>query len=292
MKVLQVFNDYRTYCGGEGTVVEMIQALLEKHGHTASLFIRSSKGLEHSLLGKVRAFASGIYSRSSYRHMVHTLRKERPDLVHAHNLYPLISPSVLVACRRAAVPVVMTTHNYQLTCPVVNHLHQGRVCERCLGGHEYHCLLQNCRENRAESLAYALRSFTARKLKLFQQNVTLHVVLSAFAKQQLVRQGYDPGRIAVLPNMVPLGPERTTRDAGQYVAYSGRIKDEKGVDVLVAAAAQLPDIPFRIAGDGPLLDALRDRATANVQFVGRLEHGPHGDLLSGGPIPGRSQQMV
>ena len=164
MKLLQVYNDYRSRCGGEKTVVQMIAKLVEKHGGQARCSCRTSQGLDGSFAGKVRGFASGIYSRSAYREMANTLKAERPDVVHVHNLYPLISPSVLVACRRANVPVVMTNHNYVLTCPVVNHLHKGRVCEKCLGGREYWCVMQNCRESWTESLAYAVRRLTARKL--------------------------------------------------------------------------------------------------------------------------------
>jgi glycosyltransferase involved in cell wall biosynthesis len=248
----------------------MIHALMEKRGHQSHLLIRSSKGLDRSLVSKIRAFASGIYSRTSYQDMVQTLHRERPDVVHVHNLYPLISPSILVACRRADLPVVMTSHNYVLTCPVVNHLYKGRVCERCMGGREYWCVLQNCRENLPESVAYALRSVIARKLNLFRRNVTLHMVLSDFAKERLVKQGFDDARIVVLPNMVELGPEQNGQSARNYVAFSGRMKEEKGVDVLLAAAARLPDIPFRLAGDGPILDKLMNNAPANVLFVNRL----------------------
>lgn len=270
MKLLQVYNDYRTFCGGEGTVVQMIDALLKKHGVEAELLTRSSKGLDQSFVAKIRAFFSGIYNRSSYRDMVKRLRADRPDVVHVHNLYPLISPSVLVACRHEGVPVVMTSHNYMLTCPVVNHLHQGSVCEKCVGGREYNCLLQNCRGNRAESLAYMTRSIVARKFRWFRDYVTIHIMLSEFAKRRLVKEGFDGERIVVLPNMVELSHHSQDRAPGNYVAFSGRMMPEKGVDVLLEAARRLPDVPFRLAGDGSILDELKAVAPPNVQFMGRL----------------------
>ena len=202
--------------------------------------------------------------------MAETLAADRPDLVHVHNLYPLFSPSVLVACRRAGVPVVMTTHNYLLTCPVVNHLSKGRVCEKCIGGREHWCVLKNCRENLPESLAYALRSFTARKLRFFHDNVAVQIVLSNFAKQRLVKAGFDEERIAVLPNMVAMGPEPDGPPAGNYAAYSGRMMAEKGVDSLLAAAARLPEVDLRLAGDGNLLTELVRAAPPNASFVNRL----------------------
>lgn len=270
MKVLQVYNDYRTFCGGESAVVEMIAATVRKHGGDARLLTRSSKGVD-SLWSKFRAFASSIYSRSAYREMTELLRADRPDVVHAHNLYPWFSPSVLVACRREGVPVVMTNHNYRLTCPIVNHLYKGRVCEKCLGGREHWCVLRNCRENRLESLAYYLRSVVARKLRLFHDNVTIQIVLNEFAKQRLAKAGFDEHRIAVLPNMVPLASGGHARTEGDYVAYSGRMMPEKGVEMLLAAAARLPDVPFRLAGDGPLLTELMFKAPPNATFVNRLD---------------------
>ena len=270
VKLLQVYNDYRSAMGGEAGVVQMIATIVEKRGGQARLMTRSSKGLDRTLAGRIRGFFSGIYDRSAYREMERMLAEDRPDVVHVHNLYPLISPSVLVACRRAGVPVVMTNHNYVLTCPIVNHLHQGRVCEKCLGGREYWCVLQNCRGSRAESLAYAVRSATARKLGFFRRDVTIQIVLSEFAKLRLLKEGFDEERIVVLPNMVELGPESAAQAPGKYAAFSGRMMPEKGVDVLLAAAARLPDVSVRLAGDGPSLEKLSSGAPANSLFVNRL----------------------
>ncbi len=270
MKLLQVYNDYRSAFGGEAGVVQMIAKTVQKHGGQARLLMRTSKGLDQSFAGKVRGFASGIYNRGAFREMARTLEEERPDVVHVHNLYPLFSPSVLVACRQAGVPVVMTNHNYLLTCPVVNHLHKGSVCEKCLGGREYWCVLKNCRENLAESLAYALRSATARKLHLFRDNVTIHIVLSDFARHRLLKAGFKEEQVVVLPNMVELGPEKNADVPGDYAAFSGRMMLEKGVDVLLAAAARLPDVPFRLAGNGPILDKLMTGAPSNARFMNRL----------------------
>jgi glycosyltransferase involved in cell wall biosynthesis len=265
-----VYNDYRSAFGGEAGVVQMIARTVERHGGQTRLLTRTSKGLDQSFAGKLRGFVSGIYNRDARREMAQVLEADRPDVVHVHNLYPLFSPSVLVACRAAGVPVVMTNHNYMLTCPVVNHLHKGRVCEKCLGGREYWCVLRNCRGNLAESVAYATRSATARKTRAFRDNVTIQIVLSDFAKQRLVQEGFEEERIVVLPNMVELTAEQKGRAPGQYAAFSGRMMPEKGVDVLLSAAARLPDVPLRLAGNGPVLETLMASAPSNAQFLNRL----------------------
>lgn len=270
MKVLQVYNQYRSLHGGEENVVRMTMTLLEERGHDVDLMLRSSRGLDRQFQGKARAFFSGIYSRSAYREMAALLKTDSPDVVHAHNLYPLISPSVLLAARRAGVPVVLSTHNYHLTCPTTHHLRRGRVCELCSGGNVHWCILKNCRGSLFESTAYAARSWVGQTYGLYRRNVTRFVVLTEFGKSKLVAAGYNSKNIQVLPNMVELDCPQADCSRGSYVAFSGRMSVEKGLDTLLKAAADLPEIPFRLAGDGPLLDELKAKAPENVQFAGRL----------------------
>lgn len=271
VKLLQVYNQYRSPFSGEEAVVERTAALIEKHGGTARLLMRSSRNIGSSLTHKANAFWSGIYSRQAYREMERLLAADRPDVVHVHNLFPLFSPSILVACRRAGVPVVMSVHNQQLTCPRSDHLHRGSICDKCLDGSELHCVLRNCRDNIFESVGYALRSAFARKLRLFHKHVTLLIALSRFAKSRLVRAGFDERRIVVLPNMVELHEPPADPSQGSYIAFAGRMSSEKGVGTLLAAAAELPACRVRLAGSGPLLEQLRRAAPVNAELLGQLD---------------------
>jgi glycosyltransferase involved in cell wall biosynthesis len=167
--------------------------------------------------------------------------------------------------------VVLSLHNHAQTCPNYDHLYQGHICDRCLQGSEIHCLLQNCRNNRLESIAYAGRAYFARRLRLFRDNVDMFICLTRFAKQRLVMAGFDAGRIAVLPNMVDL--ERRVSDPahGGYVAFAGRFDREKGIDTLLAAGGMMQHpAPLHLAGDGPLRPQLEDMAPPNARFVGQL----------------------
>jgi glycosyltransferase involved in cell wall biosynthesis len=294
VKLLQVFNQYRSLFNGENTVVEQTAQLVEKHGGQVRMMLRSSRDIDPGVIGKTSAFLSGIYSRRAYLDMTRVLREDRPDVVHAHNLYPLFSPSVLVACRRAGVPVVLSVHNQQMTCPKSDHLYRGNICERCIGGKEYHCVLQNCRENIFESIAYAARSLVARRMKFFHDNVTLLIALSQFAKTRLIEAGFREEQIVVLSNMVHDTPQPVVPDKGQYVAFAGRLSPEKGVETLLAAARELPEINVRLAGDGPLESRLRSDLPPNVQMLGRLESGPMKSLYRGARffvLPSRSYEM-
>ena len=139
MKVLIVHNDYGKY-SGEEAVVDKMAAMLRAHGHEVAFYRLTSAGSRESLMGRVHGFVAGVYSIRGVRGMREALRRERPDVVNVHNLYPFISPAALRECRKAAVPVVMTVHNFRLICPTGLFMRDGRPCELCLRrGNEWGC---------------------------------------------------------------------------------------------------------------------------------------------------------
>lgn len=269
MRILTVHNEYGAP-SGEEAVIARIRRLLESRGHTVVAFIRTSRDIPRMRLGKVRAFFSGIYSVASRRAMERVLRGVRPDVVHVHNVFPLISPSVLGACREAGVPVVMTVHNYRLICPTGLFMVGGRVCTRCAGAREHWCVLRNCERSLAKSLGYALRNVVARKARLFLDNVAVYAALTEFQRRVLVAEGFPAERIEVVPNMAaPEGIEPTPGE-GAYVGYAGRMSPEKGIAVLLAAARQLDGVPLRLAGDASRMPGLADEVPQNVSLAGFL----------------------
>jgi glycosyltransferase involved in cell wall biosynthesis len=271
VRVLQVFNQYRSLFNGEQAVVERTEEMLARKGVPIRTLIKSSRDLSPGLAGKAYAFASGIYNSQSATEILREVKEFGADIVHAHNVYPLFSPSIFRALSKHRIPVVLSLHNQQLTCPRADHLRDGKVCDTCLSSSALNCGIRNCRGNRLESWAYAIRSQAARKMGLFRNHVTRFIALTEFAKTRLVQAGFDEDQIRVLPNMAP-GPHDAVRpEENKYVAFAGRLSAEKGIPTLLKAAEQLPDIQFRLAGAGPEEAQYRDLAGANVTFVGKLE---------------------
>ena len=221
MHILLAHNDYGSF-SGEEEVMRTISTLLESHGHKITPFRRSSKDIGDSLLKKMHALFSGIYSFNSRNRIAQILNQGGIDIVEVQNLFPFISPSILPVCKRMHVPVVMLCPNYRLFCPNGLHLSHGKICERCLGGKEWHCILQNCERDIFKSFGYAARNAFARVTRMITDNVTIFVVLSEFQKARFIDSGIPPERIAVLPNIAPDVEMSENASIGDTVSFVGR----------------------------------------------------------------------
>lgn len=249
MSSLRVLHAYNVQRGGGGAGIAALAtiAALRDRGVEVHEFVRDSRALAPGLAGKVRAFASGLYAREAVQAFAAQLDSLRPDLVHVHELYPLITPWVLPACHRAGVPVVMSAYDYRLTCPTHNHYRDGQVCTRCLDSSEWACVRHNCRGSLPESLAYAARNAVASHFDLFRRHVAMFLTPTSFSADWLVTHaGIEPGRVRAIACAVDLAEQSVDPGLGRYGGFAGRMVAEKGVQVLTAAA-HLAQLPVRLA---------------------------------------------
>lgn len=268
MKILLVHNDYGKY-SGEEAVVDKMAVMLNGLGHEVAQLRMSTADARDSISGKIRGFASGIYCPSGVRAMRETIKREKPDVVNVHNLYPFISPTALRECKKAGVPVVMTIHNFRLMCPTGLFMRDNHPCELCLEkGNEWCCIRYNCEHSMFKSLGYAARNAVARIQKHYIECVDRFACITEFQRRKLIEASFPAERIIVIPNSID-APELAETPLGDYVAYSGRISSEKGVDMIMKVARKHPEIPFQLAG------AIRDKEMvenlpSNVTLAGYL----------------------
>ena len=262
-----VHNEYGNL-SGEEIMVSRIVSVMRAQKHKVTPYYRNSSEIKTGS-HKLGAFFCGVYSRKSQQQFRRIIDEDRPEIIQIQNLYPLISPSVLVEARKQNIPVVMRCANYRLICPNGLFFSKGEICERCSGGKEWWCLLRNCERSVFKSLGYAFRNYYARVNRLYLDNVTCYYAQTEFQRQTMIKNGFVPERIFVIPNMVETTKE--SNDNGDCICYVGRVTPEKGVVDLVNAAKILNNAKFRAVGSYHQMIDLVNTAPENIEFCGHVD---------------------
>ncbi|MCL1910516.1 MAG: glycosyltransferase, partial [Kiritimatiellaeota bacterium] len=194
MRILVIHNRYQRR-GGEDSVFETECAMLEAAGHTVVRFEVSNDAIPHGL-GKYLFFFKTIWNRKSAREIRDTIRREKPDVAHFHNTFPLISPSAYYACAAERVPVVQTIHNFRLCCLNAYLLRDAKVCELCLGKNPWRGVARKCyRDSFAQSLAVWTMLTVHRALGTFRRKVGVYIALTEFGRRKLIEAGLPADKI-------------------------------------------------------------------------------------------------
>jgi glycosyltransferase involved in cell wall biosynthesis len=274
MRILIIHNRYRSLNpSGENRVVDQEAELLASAGHEVVRYQRHSDEIEQfPLIKKANIPVRVLWSIEDRRRVEALIERVAPEIIHVHNTFPLISPSVLRAASEFGVPVVATLHNFRLTCSNGLLFRDGAPCELCVGGGAWHGVAHACyRDSRAASFPVALGIEVHRRLKTWTSGVSVFVALSQFARQKFVEAGLPAGKIRVKPNFV-LPPSRIREGAGSHVLFLGRLSREKGVDLLIGAWSESLG-RLLIAGDGPARPSLERQTVSHgdsVEFLGAL----------------------
>jgi glycosyltransferase involved in cell wall biosynthesis len=275
MKFVVVHNSYQQP-GGEDVAFAGEYRLLEQHGHTVVAYRRSNDEIDSmSTVRRLTMPKQMIYSDRSRREIQELLRTEQPDLVHVHNTFMMVSPSIYEACQEMGVPVLQTLHNFRLLCPAWTLSREGRVCEECVDHGLWRGVWHGCyRNSRLMTAGVALMLQVHRNRGTWNDSVDGYVALSEFARRKFVDSGLPASKLYVKPNFVQDDPGE--RDApGHYALFVGRLSPEKGAATLLAAWEKLKhSIPLVIVGDGPSRQSLESEAAArglsSVKFRGWL----------------------
>src|ERR1700730_12220162 len=237
MRVLLVHNRYRTSApSGEDAAVRNEERMLQARGVEVVAFDRCNDDIkDSSFIAKTAAAANTIWSQNSRDELRKVLRQVRPDVVHVHNTFSMLSPSVYGACKAEGLPVVQTLHNFRFFCPSALFLRDGKPCEDCLEKSLLQSVRYRCyRGSLAATATLASMLTLHRALGTYSHHIDRYIALTRFAAGKMVKGGIDKKKIIVKPNFVPNPPAAGDCAAG-YAVYVGRLLEGKGTETLVSA---------------------------------------------------------
>jgi glycosyltransferase involved in cell wall biosynthesis len=280
-------NNYFYLRGGSERVFFDEIEILRDHGHEVVPFSRQDDKNDAtqyahyfapplayenvSMVNKITTSFKLIYSRECGRKFSDAIRQVKPDVIHSHNIYGRLTTAVLDSAGGMNIPVVMTLHDMKLICPTYLMLSHSEICERCKGGHFYHCTFRRChRGGTIPSLIYTVEAYFNELLRKYER-VRRFICPSLFLLRKHRDVGIPEEKLVHIPNFIDSSRIEPVFRKGTYVLYVGRLSKEKGVLTLLRALSGLK-VNLRVAGEGPMRDEFETFVTEtglrNVSFEG------------------------
>jgi len=279
LRCLVVHNRYLIQ-GGEDIVVQSEIDMLRKNRHSVKLIEADNQSLT-SPLAKLKTALNIAHSAESKKMLSHEILNFKPDIVHVHNFFPMLTPSIYDACIEAKVPVIQTLHNFRLICPGALLMRDGNICETCITKSPYNAVLHGCyRNSKIQSIPVARMVSHHRSKNTWKNKVTRFIALSRFSKSKFIEAGFPSEKISIKSNFAEdinnienssnLNIQSLHKKdlINGYALYVGRLSAEKGISTLLNAWKDI-DTTLKIVGHGPLSSLLNNQQP-NVEYIGSL----------------------
>jgi glycosyltransferase involved in cell wall biosynthesis len=269
MKVLILHNSYKIG-GGEDIQTQEELSLLNQNGVDVHSFSVSNDAIDD--INNVKLALNTIWSDQYYKELLQKIKTEKYDIVHIHNFFPLLSPSIFYAAKQAGAKVIMTAHNYRLICPNALMFIENKICNDCVGKTiPYPALFKKCyRDNfSATGVTVAMLGFH-NLINTWKNKIDGIICISEFVKGQLVLGGFKEKQLHVKYNFVT-SKTPPNFEQGDYYIYVGRTSNQKGIDMLLNTFQQIQK-KLVIVGDGPLNSLVEEfvKKNNNIEFLGKL----------------------
>jgi glycosyltransferase involved in cell wall biosynthesis len=269
MRILLIHNKYQSInIGGEDIVYENELVAMRSILGDGNVF---SYEVSNDEIYKFQLLFSIWFSYKHYRKIKALVLENHIDIVHVHNFYPLLTPSIFKAAKKGGAVVIHTLHNYRLWC-ISGILYRDDIgiCEQCvnkrfpLSGMIHKCF----RKSRLQSILAQLSFQYYKMTKAFSQ-VDYFFVLTQFQKNKVKSLGIDHGKIILKPNGVD-GFVKKSQIKGGYI-YVGRLEASKGILLLLDVWKGLGlEYTLIIIGTGELESSLKEKYNQkNIIFKGK-----------------------
>jgi len=278
VKIIFVHNFYQVK-GGEDAVFRNEIDLLKLKNEILEYTV--SNDVINSFLDKILAFFRVVFSFKAYREFKQYLKFHNPDVVHVHNYFPLLSPSIFYACKKSNTPVVHTLHNYRAVCPTALLMYDGKMNEQSIKGSSWWTVTKKVyRGSIVGSIALATMVELHKWLGTWQTKVNRYIALTEFSKQKYIEAGWPEHKIYVKPNFIdgPFPEAKTVDENGGYALFVGRLSEEKGIDILLDGWGKIAS-KLKIIGDGPLREYVVAKTSRSVEFLGHKDKAGVLDLI-------------
>jgi len=270
MKILILHNKYQL-AGGEDTVVLNEQTLLEKHGHLIKVVYFDNNDIS-GIFKKLQTAVHAVYNTKAKNELENSILEFRPDVIHVHNFFPKISPSIFFLANELNIPIVQTIHNYRFICPGALLMREEKVCEECVSkSFTYPAITNKCyRGSALQSSVVATVNFVHNQLGTWKNKVDGFIFLTDFAKQKFIGSSLKlkQENLFIKPNFVEDKGFNTKR--GKHFLFVGRISTEKGTERLLKVFTQ-SNHKITIIGNGPLEELVKEASAthSNIIFLGK-----------------------
>ncbi len=265
MRVLIAHNYYQQP-GGEDAVVAEEVALLERNDIEVELYSKHNNSIQS--MPSAQLAIDTLWSRKSASEVSDIIKRFKPDVIHTHNTFPLISPSLYYAAARQNIPVVQTLHNFRLFCAQAMFMRDEKICEDCLGKLAWRGVMRGCYHgSKIQSAAVVSMQGLHRMLGTYQHKVTRYIALNQFCSDKFIEAGLPKARMRVKPNFIDLPLlENNSNKARQGGLFVGRLSKEKGLATLAEATTIYTQAKIDVIGVGPEEPMLKNNA--NIQLLG------------------------
>jgi len=283
MKILEI-NKFNFIQGGADRHFLELVKLLKNNGNEVAIF-----SMEHpknkfspwrkyfvSYVGyqkndsfwlKLKGTFRMFYSFSAKRKIRKLLHDFQPEIVHIHNIYHQLSPSILREIKKKNIPVVMTVHDSKLIYP---NYAPGKEL-KSLKDYNFFDFVKNkkFKNSLIKSFFTALEFNVHRYFDIYDKNIDLYISPSEFTKKNLIEGGIKAEKIVVLPHFSHLQNPNEKSEINlkeKYVLHFGRISPDKGIDQLIEIFRDLPEINLYLAGEKQ--DCFEIPQLPNIKYVG------------------------